>query len=142
MEMIQSDEALARSLQEKENTRTADHSNASDIHDSIQHPPNMEEAIRAPLRTGYEERLIDDETDDRVNRVRNPSRIWSMFSRRAISGSSEALLPPGNSDSGTFGSRLLAIWIPFVTFVRTYLALIITFLVLVVILGYVLSQRD
>ena len=142
VEMIQSDEALAKSLQDQENMKFADHSHASDIHNSIQHPENLEEAVRAPLRTGYTERLIDDEAGARANRVRNPSRIWSMFSRRAFSESSESLLPPPNSDSGTFGQRLLTIWISFILFVRTYLALIITFLAVVVILAYVLSQRD
>ena len=142
MEMIEADEALARSLQQMENNKIADRSLASEIHESIQHPPNLEDGVRAPLRTGYTERLIGDDTDDRANTVRNPSRIWSMFSRRAISGSSESLLPPATSDSGPLGDRILAVWAPFVKFVRTYLAVIVPLLVIVVILGYILYQSD
>ena len=142
MEMIQADEALAKSLQDQENRRNADHSHASDIHESIQHPPNLEEAVREPMRTGYSERLIEDDTDERAERIRNPSRIWSLFSRRALSGSSESLLPSSTPASVNSGERLRALWIRLITFVRAYLAWIVTFIAMVVILAYVLSQRE
>ena len=142
MEMIQADEALAKSLQEKEDQMLADHARANDVRDSIQHPTNEDAGVREPIRTGYTERLIGDEVDDAVNRVRNPSRIWSIFSRRAISGSSESLLPT-SSDSMTHpSSRLLSVWLTFLSMFKRYYGLIISLIGVVMLLVYIISQRD
>jgi hypothetical protein len=142
MEMVQADEALAKSLQERENQMFADHAQAVDVRNSIQHPANAEDGVRDPIRTGYTDRLIGNEVDDAGNRVRNPSRIWSIFSRRAISGSSESLLPSSSTSGSTFPARLASVWLTFLSILKTYYGLIISLIGVVMLLVYIISQRD
>ena len=139
LELIAADEALARSLQEKENLTHTDHIHATEIREHIQHPDDKEDTVRAPLRTGYTERLIGDDSDDSANRVRNPSRIWSMFSRRAISGSSESLLPTVSQTPSTLSRS----WASFLKFLRAYYAVLIPVLLAVTFLMYyILTKSD
>jgi hypothetical protein len=103
LESIEADAALAKSLQEAEESRAKDAITAHEISESIQHPENP--GTRAPLRTGYTERLIEDDP------VPVSGGFWSIF-YRSVGGDSQRLLPVSTTETNHAGfSRILAlIW--------------------------------
>jgi len=96
LESMEADAALAKSIQDAENVKLSDHINAKEVHESIQHPHPEENEVRAPMRTGYTERLISGGSTPEATSL---GGFWNSLFNPSSIGNSERLLPVSNQNN-------------------------------------------